>query len=259
MQNDNKKKANTNKKFTDSERSIRWGAKNVSLKTLEVAGIPFCYNPNTLCAVLLFDGRRRISSVQKALNCKNLDNLIIIRSKAFIESFLKNGDSSNDEKGTESDEVKSNVFGFGLTINRLYGESFPAVEIARIIEEFKLVSLKKLNAYILKERPDLFPELTQHHVYYSKILSNFKSIDRLEEINETLKDGISQILGAKKHLADNVFEQRNQSQSPTDDNFVATAEDQEYINKLALQDLEEQEHLRDLSDETFDNLSGRYW
>lgn len=196
MEPKNKKKVEEiiykNKVFTDGERSTRWGIENIELESLADAGIPFCYNPNTQKAVLLFDGRRRITSVAKVFGNHYYACLTPIRSKAFSKTFLEN-DSDQIDKDTESSEKKKsiepNIYGFGLTEKRLNGESFPAVEIARIISELNLTSLRALHDYIMNERPDLLPELTQHHVYYSKILNKFETVDRLKEINETLKNG----------------------------------------------------------------------
>ena len=167
----------SNNIFTDGERETRWGIEQTSIEQLENAGIPYCFNPENKKAIVLYDGRRRISSVINAF--KNNPIPTIIRSKAALIPFLNPG------------IVYPLQFGFGLTLARIVAEEAHSVQIARIIYEFKFEDLRDLNAYILKERPELFDELTRRHVYYIKIINNFKSNDPLLKINETFKNGFS--------------------------------------------------------------------
>lgn len=180
--------------FTDGERSAIWGVEQVELDTLRKAGVPFCYYPKKKRAVILFDGRRRFSSVAPIYDGAKAQQ---IRSKKAIIPYL------NEYKELSTDELskfwKELVYGFGVTWTRLTSEYFPSVEIARIILEFKFDSLKKLNDYVLSERPELFSELTQRHGYYTKIINEFKSVDRLEEINESIKEGFAQLIKSKEN------------------------------------------------------------
>lgn len=178
----------SNNIFTDGERETRWGIEQTSIEHLEEAGIPYCFNPENKKAVVVYEGRRRISSVINAF--KNNPLPTIIRSKAALMPFLARG------------EVYPLQFGFGLTLDRIVAEEAHSVQIARIIDEFKFEDLKDLNAYILKERPDLFDELTRRHVYYIKIINNFKSNDPLLKINETIKDGFSKLAQSRQNKND---------------------------------------------------------
>lgn len=171
----------TNKVFTDGERSTTWGIEPTDIEELEKAGIPYIFNPNNSKAVVLFDGRRRVSSVNKIFNCKKLPS--IIRSKNGIFPFLE----------CDEDMHLSFQFGFGLDFKRISSEYSDSVEIARIIVEFNFNSLKSLNNYLLKERPDLYKELVTHHNYYKQFLKDFESVDRLKEINDTIRDGFNMI------------------------------------------------------------------
>ena len=175
--------------FTDRERSTIWGIEQAELDKLQTSGIPYCYNPDNHRAVILFDGRRRFSTVISIF--QGHATLKPIRSKRAIFSYL----SSNEElKGEEGAEFWGKlVYGFGVTWHRLSSEYFPSVEIARIISEFKFTALKELNDYILNERPELFSELTQRHGYYTKIINNFKNVDQLNEINKSIQGGFAQI------------------------------------------------------------------
>ena len=179
----------TNKVFTDGERSTTWGIEPTDIEELEKTGIPYIFNPNNSKAVVLFDGRRRISSVNKIFNCQKLP--FIIRSKNGIFPFL-----CYDEDMTLQFPLQ---FGFGLDFKRISSEYSDSVEIARIIMEFNLNSLKSLNNYLLKERPDLYKELVTHHNYYKQFLKDFESVDRLKEINDTIRDGFNMISGQNRY------------------------------------------------------------
>lgn len=181
----------TNKIYTDDERSTIWGIKQASIEILEGATIPYCFNPENGHAVLLFDGRRRISSVLHIFNGTGATEPQIIRSKKAIIPFLEVG------------EVYPLQYGFGLTLKRINSEADKGVEIARIIAEFQFESLKDLNTYILKERPDLFSELTRRYTYFTKIINNFKSNNQFEKLNETLEEGVSALVQAIQNKNDN--------------------------------------------------------
>ena len=169
--------AKNTKTFTDGERATTWGLYQTSIEQLEKEGVPYVFNPENKKAVVLFDGRHRISSVINIFKCRSLPT--ILRSKKVIEYFLE----------IEKDAVMSLQFGFGLDLKRLMGEFSASVEIAHIIGEFKFISFKLLNDYILKERPELYKELVTHHSFYQKCMTDFESIDRLKEINDTLREG----------------------------------------------------------------------
>ncbi|MBC2135333.1 hypothetical protein HCA93_03290 [Listeria innocua] len=178
--------------FTDGERSILWGIEQTEIETLKEKTIPYCYNPETQRAVLVFDGRRRASSVLKIFNTATTPiDPKPIRSKKSILPFLANGEI--EDVPTFFNQLE---YGFGLDWRRISGEYSKQVEIARIINEFNFDSLKDLNAYLLKERPDLYPELVSHHNYYTKIIKNFKTTDRLKEIDTTISNGFNQIAKA---------------------------------------------------------------
>lgn len=182
-----------NKTFTDGERSTIWGLKQVNMEILEAAGIPYCFNPENKRAVILFDGRRRISSVIAIFTGNPLPH--IIRSKKSIRPFLDEG------------EIYPLQFGFGLELPRLTGEYDVSVEIAHIINEFKFKDLKELNRYLLKERPDLYKELVRHHNYYTKVINNFEGVDPIKELNKTLKNGFNQLSGVNKYAPADEFEE----------------------------------------------------
>lgn len=215
-----------NKVFTDGERSTTWGFEKTNMETLEKAGIPYCFNPENKHAVIVFDGRRRISSVISIFPNSSLP--LIIRSKKAIQPFL-------------NEDLYPLQYGFGLELRRLTGEYEISVEVARVISEFHFKNLYELNRYLLKERPDLYKELVRHHTYYKKLMNDFESNNPLMEINETLKDGFNQLLGVRKN--------------PFDD----YDEHQEYIDKMARQDWEEQNRLRNLDDENFEKNHGSLW
>ncbi|MGM0167999.1 hypothetical protein IGI39_003011 [Enterococcus sp. AZ135] len=183
------------REFTDGERSTIWGIEQAELDKLQEACIPYCYNPETQRAIVLFDGRRRSSTVIKIFQGNTTPRPI--RSKNAIFSYLTQGKEMND--ATEIAEFWNNLsYGFGVTWRRITSEYFPSVEIARIILEFKFDTLKKLNTYILNERPELFSELTQRHVYYTKMINDFSSVDQLGEINKSIQEGFSQLIKSKE-------------------------------------------------------------
>lgn len=175
--------------FTDGERSTIWGIEQADFDELQQNGIPFCYNPGNQRAVILFDGRRRFSTVSNIFQGHITPKPI--RSKKAIFSYLSNNEELSDEEKVEFWRKLS--YGFGVTWHRLSSEYFPSVEIARIILEFKFDSLRDLNNYILNERPELFSELTQRHGYYTKIINNFKSVDQLKEINKSIQEGFARL------------------------------------------------------------------
>lgn len=175
--------------FIDGERSILWGIEQTEIETLKEKTIPYCYNPETQRAVVVFDGRRRASSVLKIFNTATTPIYPKpIRSKKSILPFLANGEI--EDVPTFFNQIE---YGFGLDWRRISGEYSKQVEIARIINEFNFDSLKDLDTYLLKERPDLYPELVSHHNYYTKIIKNFKTTDRLKEIDTTISKGFNQI------------------------------------------------------------------
>ncbi len=177
------------KVFTDGERSVLWGIEQTDIETLNEKTVPYCYNPETQRAVLVFDGRRRASSVLKIFNTATTPIVPkLIRSKKAILPFLANGEI--EDVPTFFNQLE---YGFGLDWRRISGEYSKQVEIARIINEFNFDSLKDLDTYLLKERPDLYPELVSHHNYYTKIIKNFKTTDRLKEIDTTISKGFDQI------------------------------------------------------------------
>lgn len=180
------------KTFTDNERSTQWGIEQADIETLKEKTIPYCYNPENQRAVLVFDGRRRASSVLTIFSTPTTPiNPKPIRSKNSLLPFLANGEI--EDVPTFFSQLE---YGFGLDWRRISGEYSKQVEIARIIDEFKFDSLKDLNTYLLKERPDLFPELVSHHNYYTKIIKDFKTTDRLKEIDTTISKGFTQIAKA---------------------------------------------------------------
>ena len=65
-----------------------------------------------------------------------------------------------------------------------------------MIADSNFDSLRDLDAYLLKERTDLYHELVSHYNYYTKIINNFKTPDRLKEIDTTISNGFNQIAKA---------------------------------------------------------------
>lgn len=175
--------------YTDGERSPLWGVSSISPQQLLDGGIPFCFNPETKKAVILFEGRRRISSVVGIYNISSVPQ--IIRSKKAILAFLT--DNKEIKPKDKSATLNSFQYGYGVEWRRLTGEYLPQVEICQIIAEMYIQKLEDLSDYLLRERTDLVPELVAHYQYYRLFIKGFPESSSLEKIDKTIKNGFQQI------------------------------------------------------------------
>lgn len=183
--------------FSDPERSPLWGYKCPEMEPeklksfVKAFGVPFCHNPKNNRGVVVFDGRRRFSSVSKIL-----PNAQIIRSREAVTNYL----FDNFKDPTERAQI---VFGYGLTWARLTNEKGKAaVELDRIINDFHFEDANSLYQYVARERPELLGELAAHMPFYERVMRHFEKSNPYSGLEKTIEKGFSALNNKIKSSTD---------------------------------------------------------